>query len=124
MFSLICAWINGSVNNGEAGDLRRYRAHYDVIVMIWEKNCGHESINGGFVCPAAHSGDDNTTKHLVLRGKKARILDIPSVACAYIPPSTPIKPVINNGRWVIGYAQNQYGFISNSSPSAINLLIP
>ena len=32
MFSLICAWINGWVNNGEAGDLRRHRAHYDVIV--------------------------------------------------------------------------------------------
>ena len=31
-FSLICAWINGWVNNGEA-DLRRHRAHYDVIVM-------------------------------------------------------------------------------------------
>ena len=29
----ICAWINGWVNNGEAGDLRRYRAHYDVTVM-------------------------------------------------------------------------------------------
>ena len=25
--------INGWVNNGEAGDLRRYRAHYDVTVM-------------------------------------------------------------------------------------------
>ena len=33
MFSLICAWINGSVNNREAGDLRRQCAHYDVIVM-------------------------------------------------------------------------------------------
>ena len=33
MFYLICVWINGWVNNGEAGDLRRYRAHYDVIVM-------------------------------------------------------------------------------------------
>ena len=33
MFSLICVWINGSVNNREAGYLRRYRAHYDVIVM-------------------------------------------------------------------------------------------
>ena len=32
--SLICVWINGWVNNREAGDLRRYRAHYDVIVMI------------------------------------------------------------------------------------------
>ena len=26
---------NGGVNNREAGDLRRYRAHYDVIVMIY-----------------------------------------------------------------------------------------
>ena len=33
MFSLICAWINGWINNGEAGDLRRHGAHYDVIVM-------------------------------------------------------------------------------------------
>ena len=34
MFSLICAWINGWVSNREAGDLRRHRAHYDVIVMF------------------------------------------------------------------------------------------
>ena len=33
MFSLICVWISGWVNNREAGDLRRYLAHYDVIVM-------------------------------------------------------------------------------------------
>ena len=33
MFSLTCAWINSWVNNGEAGDLRRHHAHYDVIVM-------------------------------------------------------------------------------------------
>ena len=33
MFSLICAWIDGCVNNHEAGDLRRHRAHCDVIVM-------------------------------------------------------------------------------------------
>ena len=29
----ICAGINGGVNSGEAGDARRHRAHYDVIVM-------------------------------------------------------------------------------------------
>ena len=33
MFSLICAWINGGVNNSEAVDLRRDRAHYDVTVL-------------------------------------------------------------------------------------------
>ena len=38
MFTLICAPINGWVNNREAGDLRRYRAHYDVIVMLQVNN--------------------------------------------------------------------------------------
>ena len=33
MFSLICVWINGWVNNREAVDLRCHCAHYDVIVM-------------------------------------------------------------------------------------------
>ena len=33
MFSLICAWISSWVNNREAGDLRRHRVHYYVIVM-------------------------------------------------------------------------------------------
>ena len=33
MFSLICAWISAWLNNHEAGDLRRHRAHYDVTVV-------------------------------------------------------------------------------------------
>ena len=33
MFSLIFVWINGWVNNREAGDLRRYLAQDDVSVM-------------------------------------------------------------------------------------------
>ena len=36
MFSLICVWINGWVNNREAGDLRRHRGHYDVSVMYYQ----------------------------------------------------------------------------------------
>ena len=35
MFSLICARINGWVSIRESGDLRRYRAHYDVIVRFY-----------------------------------------------------------------------------------------
>ena len=49
MFTLICAQMNGWVNNGEAGDLRRYLAHYDVIVMdscfcilLWTIYISHE----------------------------------------------------------------------------------
>ena len=44
MFSLICARINHWVNTHEAGGLRCYRAHYDVIVMmktvaVWKCVC-------------------------------------------------------------------------------------
>ena len=42
MFSLVCARINGWVNNSEAGDLRRYRAHHDVIVMTGN---AHKMVN-------------------------------------------------------------------------------
>ena len=35
VFSLICAWINDWVNNRQAGDFRRHRGHYYVIVMIF-----------------------------------------------------------------------------------------
>ena len=34
MIYFICVWINNRVSIREAGDLRRYRTHYDVIVML------------------------------------------------------------------------------------------
>ena len=43
MLSSVCARINAWVNNREAGDLRRHRAHYDVIVM------GHNQTNNSLV---------------------------------------------------------------------------
>ena len=53
VFSLIYAWINDWVNNREAGDLRRQRNHYDVIVMapgyqqpLWW--CGQSVLIRGF----------------------------------------------------------------------------
>ena len=50
MFSLICARINGWVNNGEAGDFRRHRAHYDVIAMALSLSalCGGRQVQVGF----------------------------------------------------------------------------
>ena len=39
MFSSICPRINSWVNNGEAGELGRNRAHYDVTVI--QCNVGH-----------------------------------------------------------------------------------
>ena len=37
-FSLICVWTNGSANNRDAGDLRRNRPHFDVIVVWFPKS--------------------------------------------------------------------------------------
>ena len=44
IFSLICVWINGWVNNREAGDLRHHRAYYDVTVMITSNTLQHVSL--------------------------------------------------------------------------------
>ena len=44
-FFFICARINDWVNNGEAGDLRRIFAHYDVIVMLvidWDRSVSRD----------------------------------------------------------------------------------
>ena len=43
LLSFICVWINSWVNNSKAGDLRRYRVHYDVSVMT---------------CPNSYYGDN------------------------------------------------------------------
>ena len=50
MFSFICAWINGWVNNRKAGDLRRQQAHYDVIVM----GTMASTFSGGLIDRAVH----------------------------------------------------------------------
>ena len=49
MFSLICARINSWVNNRKAGDLRRHRGHYDVIVIcIYQRHVYEQWLP--FVC--------------------------------------------------------------------------
>ena len=51
MFSLICVWINGWVNNRETGDLRRHRGHYDVNVMYAEHlKMATKSLDSDTVC--------------------------------------------------------------------------
>ena len=57
MFSLICARINGWVNNGEAGDVRRHRAHNDVNVMHFSQDLDYELIN------SLWNGPKTPTKH-------------------------------------------------------------
>ena len=51
-FSLICTWINAWVNNLEAGDLRRHRAQYDVIVMHAHHNLKVSTLPGPASVPS------------------------------------------------------------------------
>ena len=59
VFSLIFARINGLVNNRKAGDLRRHRSHYGIIVMttimtsLWWPSVKQES-NTVFAIKYAH----------------------------------------------------------------------
>ena len=56
-------WINGWVNNREAGDLRRYRVYYDVTVMdrrLW----GFESLIY-FICVDKNVFDKKTLPHWI-----------------------------------------------------------
>ena len=64
MFSLICVWINSWVNNCEAGDLSRYRGHYDVIVMC--RHCDRYTCVQ--CCEAA-------TDHLTSRLEEWKVVD-------------------------------------------------
>ena len=50
VLSLICAWINGWVNNREAGDLRCHGARYDVTVMFTEICCTWYKIAAWIFC--------------------------------------------------------------------------
>ena len=60
MFSFVCAWTNIWANNGNIGDLRRHRAHYDVTVML---------------CPLLHVDSGNA-------GMFASITTVWSMMCA------------------------------------------
>ena len=44
---MICTWINVWVNNLEAGDLRRNRAHDDVIVIICDDSAHARNTGSG-----------------------------------------------------------------------------
>ena len=64
MFSLICAWMNGWVNNREAGDLRCHRAKYVGTVMIHNpKEAFRGTLTGAFLDKPSlsHWGRDKIT---------------------------------------------------------------
>ena len=70
MFSVICVWINGLVNNREAGDLRRHRGHYHINVMFisclsFVQLIGHQTTHKHTHTPLQwrHNGHDCLSNH-------------------------------------------------------------
>ena len=76
MFSLICAWINGWVNNREAGDLRSHRAHYIITVMQWRKRNSYLLFNGFASSQAWMIGYDSSVINIVIWYTKQLILHL------------------------------------------------
>ena len=56
---LICAWINGWVNNRDAGNLGRHRTHYNVTVMITYFPCGFIETGPRFNLLICYYHDEN-----------------------------------------------------------------
>ena len=77
-FSLIGARIKDWVNNGEAGDLRRHCAHYDVIVM--------------FTLPHHHG-------HILCLGHTLCILCVWFICMCLVRCYRCLRVVINQGIW-------------------------
>ena len=67
VFSVIFAWIKDWVNNREAGDLRRHRAHNDVIVMV----IGKHSVREVWLLVDMHAG--GCSAHQILNAHKIPI---------------------------------------------------
>ena len=80
MFSLISARANDWINNRNAGDLRRHRAHYDVnVMMLWAYICSPRWGESG-----VHNGD--AMSRFFLPGWSPTLLCIPHNRRRY--PST------------------------------------
>ena len=66
---LICVWINDWVNNCEAGDLKSYCTHYDVIVMFWHH------------CPYKSTGNYSLVNKLVNKQSFHQQFELPWLPC-------------------------------------------
>ena len=56
VLSLVLAWTNSWANNGDAGDLRRHRTHYDAIV-IYNVSTQPPSWTQSFIPCVVHQGN-------------------------------------------------------------------
>ena len=134
MFSLICVWINGWVNNREAGYLRRHRGHYDVNVMSYRKPSHQHKFCASVLewlpqiltnltnspaavlpsCPSRHKMKEKT---MILNFPVFRCcLDLPSTHCRF---SINIAQAENHGNaYIWGLLQYRFSVRSSSNPES------
>ena len=101
-FSFICVWITSWVNNREAGDLRRYRAHYDVIVML--------GLFRGFLCHGWQQAIQGVTS----------TVQFMSIRSAYYQPQA-----ICGELWhVYGLAssEHKYNYIAGQTSNSVQII--
>ena len=135
----ICAWINGWVNNHKAGDLRRRRAHYGIIVMdmIRNKMRYHVSyLHKNLTWLATHSGQSwvdlagswRTMLCLWMLALTISWISIWTEPCSMISARKPtymscIHGLISVSRFVAPYHNLQTSvFITLSFPTAVSKL--
>ena len=83
-----CVWINGCVNSHEAGDLRRYRAHYDVIVTVIVNHDYNEADN----CVRLNTLLQNKIWRPGLTDKQSSVVHAMSRYWTGLNPSPPSPP--------------------------------
>ena len=88
MFSLICVWINGWVNNREAGDFSRYRAHYDVTVMTYFTT--HQQ-RGDFIFKLFHKRNRYVFYHRSVYFKPISMMNSHALAARFVSAYRLIK---------------------------------
>ena len=75
VFSLICAWTNSWTNNGDADELRRHLAHYDIVMNIQHQMPGVTWVVGGTTADFKHHTALNIDQQL--HAKKWNIITHP-----------------------------------------------
>ena len=119
---LICAWINGWVNNRDAGDLSRHRAHYHVTVMLgshwlichlWTVACPKEKCSWGSINPSR-----SLRKICIWHSFYEKKIPMPTIenTCDQINEAKAIVPSI-----VFFWIANSHMFCRDFKVTAVNL---
>ena len=69
-FFLICVWVNGWINNRDAGNLRRHRAHYDVTNVGNDPFLYIREMDGIHVLPTSNSNALHTTHQRLVTSRR------------------------------------------------------